>query len=253
MFTSLLLFTIGRAGIFQVEGEDGQRDVHWRLFTITEQWREAENFYEQHDKCLVMLTENSRNLPQLNLANLQGPTSRDIFRSSITRFLVMESGRRTGAALCPVNIDNFRGFLLFVPLCSSKSQISLNWNNDLTACFILQSLTPQEPVAFEGKSDWTKGKMEVGTDTITFKSVLQKLVFSEPLGWAYDINFTLGTKIKWCCQCHCSVYKNICDDLSIALLQLAWEQALFLCADFHKAGVCPTSKRMCGKKYGLWW
>lgn len=37
MFTSLLLFTVGRAGIFQVEGEDGQRDVHWRLFTITEQ------------------------------------------------------------------------------------------------------------------------------------------------------------------------------------------------------------------------
>ena len=104
-----------------------------------------------------------------------------------------------------------------------------------------------------GFIDLSEGNMERREDTIAFKCALWKLPCSHSLGWAYDINFPLGAKIKSCCQCCCCVYNNICDDLNVVLLQLAWEQALFFCAWFYKTRVCPISKRMCRKEHDFWW
>lgn len=99
--------------------------------------------------------------------------------------------------------------------------------------------------------DLSEGKMEVREDTIAFKCAWWKLTSSHPSEWAYDINFIFGTKIKWCCQCHCSVYNNICDDLNTALLQLAWEQALFFCVGFTKLGYVLFQKECEGRSMVL--
>lgn len=151
------------------------------------------------------------------------------------------------------NVNTFWGFCLciYLSLCFPvKNNLSLNSTN-----FFLTSESPlQFPVLKESillvRVLWLiRREVEVREDTISFKCAWWKLTSRHPLGWAYDINFTLGTKIKSFCQCHCCVYSNISEDLNIALLQLAWGQALFFCAWFHTAGICPISKRMCRKEH----